>query len=409
VTSPLRRPAFSWFFAGRLTSQLGSAMAPVALAFAVLDVSDRPPDLGTVLAANLVPHLLLLLVGGATADRFSRRTVLITANVGSALTQGAVAVILLTGNCSLALIAGLEFANGALAAFTTPALRGVVPKLVDRDQLQKANALLGSTRNATRIIGPTTAGVVVAAAGSGQAIAIEAITYAIAAGCLLRLDASKTTTAARTPVGRNIREGASYFRSVRWLWPVSLAFFVVNLVQTGPWQILAPHIVSQHGGPQVWGLVLSSRAVGLLVMSVVMYRLVIRYPLRVTILSGAMAAVPLLSLGLGQPTGVVIVAVVLGGACASASAITWDSTLQEHIPHDKLSRVASIDDLLSYAAIPVGQLAAAGPLAASIGAPTVCLACALVCTAATSAALLNRSVRDLEHGEPQANAGFERK
>lgn len=262
--------------------------------------------------------------------------------------------------CSLALIAGLEFANGALAAFTTPALRGVVPQLVDRDQLQKANALLGSTRNATRIVGPTTAGVVVAAAGSGQAIAIEAITYAIAAGCLLRLDASKTTTAARTPVGRNIREGASYFRSVRWLWPVSLAFFVVNLVQTGPWQILAPHIVSQHGGPQVWGPVLSSRAVGLLVMSVVMYRLVIRYPLRVTILGGAMAAVLLLSLGLGQPTGVVIVAVVLGGACASASAITWDSTLQEHIPHDKLSRVASIDDLLSYAAIPVGQLAAAG-------------------------------------------------
>lgn len=383
-------------------------MAPVALAFAVLDASDHPADLGVVLAANLVPHLLLLLVGGATADRFSRRTVLVTANVGSALTQGAVAVILLTGNYSLALVAGLEFANGALAAFTTPALRGVVPELVTSGQLQKANALLGSARNATRIIGPTTAGVVVAAAGSGQAIAFDAITFVIAAGCLLRLPASKTTTAARTPLGRDIREGASYFRSVRWLWPVSLAFFVVNLVQTGPWQILAPQLVSQHGGPQVWGLVLSARAVGLLVMSVVMYRLVIRHALRITVLGGAVAAVPLLSLGLGLPTSGLIVAAVLGGACASASAITWDSTLQEHIPHNKLSRVASIDDLLSYAAIPVGQLAA-GPLAATIGAPTVCLASALVCIAATSAALLNRSVRDLKHVAPQADAEFERK
>ncbi len=381
-------------------------MAPVALAFAVFDAADNPADLGVVLAANLVPHLLLLLVGGATADRFSRRTVLVTANVGSALTQGAVAVILLTGNYSLAFIAGLEFANGALAAFTTPALRGVVPELVTSGQLQKANALLGSARNAIRIIGPTTAGVLVAAAGSGQAIAFDAITFVIAAGCLLRLPASKTTRAAR--IGRDIREGASYFRSVRWLWPVSLAFFVVNLVQTGPWQILAPQLVSQHGGPRLWGLVLSARAVGLLVVSVVMYRLVIRHALRVTVLGGAVAAVPLLSLGLGLPTSGLVVAAVLGGACASASAITWDSTLQEHIPHDKLSRVASIDDLLSYAAIPVGQLAA-GPLAATIGAPTVCLASALICIAATSAALLNRSVRDLEHGEPQANAGFERK
>ncbi|MGI8417857.1 MAG: MFS transporter [Nakamurella sp.] len=395
MTNPLRRPVFAWFFAGRLTSLLGSSMAPVALAFAVLDASNRADDLGLVLAANLVPHLLLLVVGGATADRFPRRTVLVAANLGSALTQGAVAAILLTGSYSLPLIAGLEFGNGVLAAFTTPALRGVVPELVDASQLQQANALLGSTRNATKIIGPTVSGVLVAAVGSGSAIAFDAATYAVAAVRLLRLGGGKNAPAQRIPLLRDIRQGWSYFRSVRWLWPVSLTFFVVNLVQTGPWQILGPDIVSRHGGPRGWGLVLSARAVGLLVMSAGMYRLVVRYYLRITIAASVVAAVPLLGLGLGLSTPYLIVAAIIGGVGSSASAISWDTAVQGHIPRDKLSRVASLDDLLSYAAIPLGQLAA-GPLAGVFGARPVCLVSALVWTAATVVPLLNRSVRSLD-------------
>ncbi|WP_037362234.1 MFS transporter [Nakamurella lactea] len=405
MTNPLRRPVFAWFFAGRLTSLLGSSMAPVALVFAVLDASTGPNDLGIVLAANLIPHLLLLLVGGATADRFSRRTVLAIANVGSAVTQGAVATILLTDTYSLAAIAGLEFANGALAAFTTPALRGIVPELVGVDQLLKANALLASTRNASRIIGPSAAGLLVAAAGSGLALAFDAASYAVAAICLLHLDRSAKAPTAPTSLWRDIREGWSYFRSVRWLWPVSLAFFVVNLVQTGPWQILGPQIVSQHSGPQGWGLILSARAIGLLAMSVLAYRLVVRYYLRVTLLASVVAAVPLLGLGVGLPLGWLAVAAIIGGVGSCAAAVTWDTALQEHVPANKLSRVASLDDLLSYAAIPLGQLVAA-PLARSFGAQTVCLVAALVWMVATVIPLAHRSVRNLGHpGAVQSAAG----
>ena len=266
--------------------------------------------------------------------------------------------------------------------------------MVDSGQLQKANARLGSACDATRIVGPTAAGVLVSAVGSGPAIAFDAITYALAAGCLLRIATSGSTTVTRTPLLRDIREGATYFRSVRWLWPVSLAFFVVNLVQTGLWQILGPQIISRGGGPLNWGLILSARATGLLVISVLMYRLVVRYYLRITILAGAVAAVPLLGIGIGLPTACLVAAAVIGGAGSAASAITWDTALQEHIPEDKLSRVASIDDLLSYAAIPIGQLAA-GPLAERIGAPTACLISALVWMTAVLIPLGNQSVRDL--------------
>lgn len=122
-------------------------MAPVALAFAVLEASQRPSDFGVVLVAHMVPLLVLLLVGGAVAGRFSRRAVLVLANSGSGRTQGAVAVVLLTGHYSLAAVAGLSLANGVIEAFTGPALRGVVPELVAPEQIQRP--ALCSVRPAT--------------------------------------------------------------------------------------------------------------------------------------------------------------------------------------------------------------------------------------------------------------------
>ena len=122
-------PPFRGFFLGRLVSLLGSAMTPVALAFAVLGASGRPGDLGVILACQITPQLALLLVGGAAGDRYSRRKVLVAANLGAGLTQGGVAV-LLSGHYSLPLIAALEVGNGVMEAFASPALRGIVPDLV---------------------------------------------------------------------------------------------------------------------------------------------------------------------------------------------------------------------------------------------------------------------------------------
>lgn len=193
-TAPLTHTGFRVFLAARLVSLLGSSMAPVALAFAVLDASGSAGDLGVVLAAHMLPLLALLLVGGAVADRFPRRTVLVAANLGSALTQGAVAALLLTGHYSLPAVAGLELLNGALAAFTTPALRGVLPQLVDKSQLRQANSALATTRNLTKILGPGLGGLLVVAAGSGPAIAFDAATYLIAAGLFLRLPLAGTAS-----------------------------------------------------------------------------------------------------------------------------------------------------------------------------------------------------------------------
>ncbi|MDH6115251.1 MFS family permease [Kitasatospora sp. MAP12-15] len=396
-SSLLRQADFRWFFTGQLVSLLGTSMAPVALAFAVLSASGRTGDLGIVLTAHMVPMLAFLLLGGATADRFSRRTVLVAANLGSALTQGGVACLLLTGHYSLLLVALLEFLNGVLAAFTTPALRGVVPELVGKDRLRQANALLGSMRNATKILGPSVSGVLVVAVGSGPAIAFDAVSYLLAAGCLTRLSLGTAPAAPRsTTVPADIRDGWTEFRRIRWVWLVSLSFCLMNLVQTGTWQILGPQLTRQTSGEATWGFVLSARGLGMLVMSALMYRLVVRHLLRLGQLMSALIALPLLALGAHLHTPWLIAAAFVAGLGSSVAAISWDTSLQEHVPAHALSRVSSYDDLLSYLAIPIGQLSV-GPLAQAFGGFRVITVTGVVYALAAVAPLASTAVRRLPH------------
>ncbi|MFD3456298.1 MFS transporter [Streptomyces sp. NPDC058691] len=395
---------FRWFVTAQSVSLFGTAMAPVALAFAVLDASQSPGDLGIVVTAYIVPLLLFVLVGGATADRFPRRTVLTAANLGCALTQGAVAALLLTGSYALVPVAALGFANGVLAAFTTPALRGIVPQLVPGDRLRQANALLGSVRNTTKILGPGLSGVLVAAVGGGAAIAFDALTYLFAAACLTRLSSLSGPSTSRRSLGlfTDIREGWDAFRRIRWVWTVSLAFCVVNLVQVGTWQILGPVLTRQADGEVAWGFVLSARGAGLLVMSALMYRLTVRHLLRLGQLVSVLGALPLLALGAHLHAPWLIAASFTAGLGSSVAAVGWETSLQEHVPPHALSRVSSFDNLLSYLAMPAGQLSVA-PLADRFGGFQVALVAGVVHAAAVMTPLVSGVVRRLPHGQGPNN------
>ena len=405
-SSLLRRADFRWFFTGQLVSLLGSSMAPVALTFAVLNASSSTGDLGIVLTARMLPLLGFLLVGGATADRFARRTVLVTANLGSALTQGCVAGLLLTGHYSLTWVATLEFLNGVLSAFTTPALRGIVPQLVDDGRLRQANALLGSMGNATKIFGPSLSGILVVAVGGGPAIAFDALTYLIAAGCLARLPliagvaAARASAAGPATILADIRDGWTEFRRIPWVWPVSGTFCLMNMVQTGTWQILGPELTRQLSGEATWGFVLSARGLGLLVMSALMYRLVVGHLLRVGQLMSVLGALPLLALGAHLHTPWLIASAFTAGLGSAVAGISWDTSLQEHVPAHVLSRVSSYDDLLSYVAIPIGQLCV-GPLAQTFGGFRLTTGTGVVYAVAAVVPLASTAVRRLPHARAE--------
>ncbi|MEV0069725.1 MULTISPECIES: MFS transporter [unclassified Amycolatopsis] len=394
---------FAVFFGARMVSLLGSSMTPVALAFAVLDASPDSGDLGIVLASNMVPMLALLLVGGSVADRFPRDLVLRLANLGSGATQLVAAGVLLTGNYSLPFLVCTEFANGVLTAFTTPALRGIVPQLVDRGLLRQANSLLSSARNISKVAGPSVAGVLVATVGGGWAIAADGLSFVVAGLAFSFLRLPPVVGSSRAGVLRGIREGWHAFRRITWLWQIVAAFTVVNIAQTGVWQVLGPTIARATIGEASWGAVLSVRAAGVLITGVVMYRVAARRLLSLGQVCAALSATPLIVLGTSPGFVALAAAALVAGLGGGVANVAWDTTVQENVPDHLLSRMAAYDDFGSYVGIPIGQLSA-GPLASAFGAGPVATAGGVVLAVAALVPLLSPVVRKMRHTPAEAGS-----
>ena len=151
---PLRETAFALLFAGRAISALGDRLVPVALAFAVLELTrGSVTDLGIVFTAQTVPLVVFVLLGGVWADRLPRQFVMLASDGVRAVAQGLTAALLLAGVAHVWEIAALQAVYGTAEAFFGPASTAVVPQTVDESSLQQANALLGLSGNVAAVLG----------------------------------------------------------------------------------------------------------------------------------------------------------------------------------------------------------------------------------------------------------------
>jgi len=401
AVATLREPNFRFYFLSRLVNGAGSTMAPVALAFAVLEVSDSPTALGVVLAAESIPLVLFMLVGGVIADRFGRTLVIQACNVAAGLTQLAVAGLVLSGAAQLWQLVALSALNGTSLAISFPALASVLPQLVPREQLQPANVLMSMQRGSLNVIGPTVGGVLVVTVGPGWAVAVDGITYFAAAALLTLVRIPPPSRTERASTVEELREGWRYFRSTTWLWVIVAGFAVLNALHSG-FNTLGP-VLAVHSsiGEAGWGLVLSAGAVGLLATTVVMLRVPLRRPLLWGMLGCTLYGVPMVVLGVHPHLVVAMVAVFVGGAGIEVFSLGWSLAMQEHVPDDMLSRAYSYDALGSFVAIPVGQLAV-GPLGSAFGVRQTLLVCGVLYVVVCLATLGSRSVRDLQRAEQPA-------
>jgi len=393
---PLRHRNFRLYFASRTVNMLGNAMASVALAFAVLEITDDAAALGYVLAAHTVPMVVLLLWGGVIADRFPRNVVLQVSNLASAVTQGAIAALVIAGVADLRVLAALSFAHGIASGVGFPAMASIMPSLVPREDLQQANALVSLARSGLVIIGPTVSALLVVGVGAGWALAVDAATW-LASSLLLRLVTlpSVTRPVESPSTVAELRAGWTYFRSTQWLWVVVLGFGLLNAIHSGAWFTLGPARAKDTIGEQGWGLVLSAEAVGLLVMTLVLLRVRLRRPLLLGMLGVTTLSAPILVLGAQPELALLLVAAFVAGAGTELFGMGWNLAMQEHVPDEMLSRAYSYDALGSFIAIPVGQLAF-GPLAAAFGYSDVLVASAVVYVAICVLVLLSRAVRTLD-------------
>ena len=393
---PFGHRDFRLLFLGRTTSFVGNAFANVALAFAVLELTGSKADLGYVLAARSLPQVLFLLAGGIWADRLPRHRVMVVSNVLSGLSQALVAALLLSGHARIWQLGALAAVNGASSAFFFPASTGIVPQTVPRPLLQSANALLRLGLNSSFIGGAALGGVIVGATSPGVAIACDAASFFLAALFIgfIRLPASLRM--AGSTFLADLGEGWREFSSRPWLWAIVAQFGFVNAAEQGCSQVLGPAIAKAHlGGAAAWGLVLTAQSLGLVAGGLLLLRLRPRR-LLLTATLGFLLTIPFL-LALSAPAELVVVvaAAAVGGIGTEIFGVLWETTLQQEISQEKLSRVSAYDALGSFVLIPLG-VAAAGPVAQALGTRETILGAAALSLTATLAVLLVRDVRTIE-------------
>jgi predicted MFS family arabinose efflux permease len=387
---------FRLLFLGRTASLLGSAFAPVALAFAVLDDLDGSASaLGLVLAAIWVPQVFFILVGGIWADRLPRNLVMVLTDLVMFAVQGVVAALLLTGSAEIWHLVVLQFVRGTATAFFFPASSGLVPHVVSPERLQQANALLRLSQSSVGIVGAALSGLVVAAVGSGPALAFDAVTFLVSAALLVRIRLPSSVKVASRSFFGELREGWDEFRSRSWLWSIVVQFMVINAFGQGTFLVLGPVVAQRElGGASAWGAIVAATAAGEVLGGLLVLR---TKPSRILLVAsfGILLFAPLCFL-LAIPASLVVIvaAAIVAGIGIQIFGVLWDTAMQQQIPHDRLSRVYSYDALGSYVCIPIG-LSLAGPIADLVGVGTALSLAGVVVIVATALVLLVDEVRTL--------------
>jgi predicted MFS family arabinose efflux permease len=353
-----------------------------------------------VLAAAWVPQVVFMLVGGVWADRLPRNLLMVATDVTLFCVQAATAALVLTGSAAIWSLMALQAVRGLAESFFFPAISGVVPQVVSAERLQQANALLRLAHSSTRILGAAAAGVVVAAAGAGWALAFDALTYGASAVFLLGIRLPRAVREAGASFMHELREGWDEFWSRTWLWSIVIGAAVANLAMMAGTTVLGPVVAKESlGGAAAWGAIVAAEAAGFVLGGLVSLRFRPARPLYAGCLA-LFLPVPLFGmLALPAPLPLVIASAVLAGFGIEIFAVLWITVMQEQIPGDRLSRVSAYDALGSYIVIPIG-LVAAGPVSDVIGvAETIWLSGAIV-LAAVVPLMAIRDVRGLRRKAP---------
>jgi MFS family permease len=395
----LSEPEFRRLYFARAFSQLGDGLLPVALAFAVLDVDSSASALGFVLAARSVPLVAFLLVGGVWADRLERQRLMLATDLLRAGSQAALAALVLTDRAELWHFVVLAFVYGCGAAFFLPASTGVIPQVVSPGRLQQANALLSLTASLFYVLGPAAAGVIIAVANPGVAIAIDSATFLVSAAFLTRIRLPAAVAGVPTGFVTELRAGWREFRSRTWLWVDGVYSALGNALVLSPLWALGPLVaVEELDGASSWAVIATAFGVGSVVGGALAIRLRPKWPLRVAVSALLTLAVPPALLAIPAETAAVAVGSFAAGLGLIFFNTIFETTVQQHVPPESLSRVASIDWMLSIALQPIG-FAIAGPIAEAIGLSAALAAAAVWGVVSTAVVLAVPSVRNLPRQE----------
>jgi MFS family permease len=363
---PLRHPAFRWLLTGTTVNSLGNSIAPVAIAFAALDLGGSATQLGLVVAAYALADVAAVLGGGVLGDRLPRTTMMRAANLAAGAVQGLLALSLVAHWGSLWLLALAGACNGALGSLAGPSTQAITPQTVPAGLLRQAITVRRLSQNVAQITGFGVAGLIVAWLGSGAALAVDAGTFVVAAACFVCIQVPRVAAPGRGNAIAEARDGLAEVMRHSWLWSLIAMALVYHLFYGGAQGVLGPIVVGDGIGRAAWGYALSTMMVGFVAGGLLSLVWRPRRALLVGELFLCLTVCFPLAMALSDSLLLVLAGAFLHGFGLEVFSVGWDLSIQENVPEQMLARVYSFDQLGSFIARPVG-LALTGPLAAVVG------------------------------------------
>ncbi len=380
----LRHRNFRLFFGGQTISLVGTWMTRIATAWLVYRLTKSALLLGTVSFAGQIPTFLLAPLAGVLVDRFDRRRVLVWTQSLAMVQSLLLAWLTLSHRINITEILVLSSFQGLINAFDMPGRQSFMVQMVeDRNDLSNAIAINSSMVNVARLVGPSLAGLVIAASSEGWCFLIDGISYiaVIISLLMMQLDvvAAKRTTAS---MFEQMREGWSYVSTFIPVRTILTLFGLISLMGM-PYMVLMPLFAGNvlHGGPHTLGFLMGAAGAGALVSA---FSLVLRRSVRGLTRMIPVAAVvfgaSLVGFGLSRWLWLSLLLMLFTGFGMLQGMTASNTIIQTLVPEDKRGRVMSYYTAAFMGMAPFGSLLA-GSLAHWIGAPHAVMVTGSCCIA----------------------------
>jgi MFS family permease len=362
LTRALRHRNYRLFFGGQTVSLVGTWITRIATSWLVYRLTHSVFLLGVVGFFGQIPTLLLAPFTGVLIDRWNRHRILVVTQVLAMLQSVALAVLTLAGIITVTEILALQVVQGIINAFDTPARQTFVVEMVtDRADLPNAIALNSSMVNASRIIGPSVGGIMIAAVGEGWCFALDAVSYLAVIASLLAMRLEKfSPPAANTRMLDELRTG---FRYVTRFPPVRDSLLLLALVATMgmPYNVLMPAIAATvlHGGPHTLGYLMTAVGVGALggAFYLASRRSVLGLG-RVMVTATATFGAGLIAFSLSRALWLSLLLLPVVGAGMMVVMASTNTILQTILEDDMRGRVMSFYTMAFLGTAPLGSLLA---------------------------------------------------
>jgi len=378
----LRHRNFRLFFGGQSISLIGTWMTRVATSWLVYRLTKSSLLLGTVSFAGQIPTFLLAPLAGVLVDRIDRRKVLVWTQTLAMLQSFALAWLTLAHRINIAEVLALSAMQGIINAFDMPGRQSFMVKMVEsRDDLSNAIAINSSMVNTARLIGPSLAGILIAATNEGWCFLVDGVSYiaVIASLLMMRLrpsgDERKTTS-----MIAELREGWTYVSGSSPIRTILLLFALLSLMGW-PFMVLMPIFAAQvlHGGPHTLGFLMGAVGVGSLVSALAMVmRRSVRGLTRMIPVAACVFGVGLICFGFSSNLWLSLPLMLLTGFGMMQGLTSSNTIIQTLVDEQMRGRVMSYYTMAFVGMAPFGSLLA-GALAHAIGAPHTVIVSGIAC------------------------------